>query len=182
MDFTTTAPHMRVGDAADIDLTVTFEPSQTQSCFRIFVVDDDQLEILLKTVTFSYLSSSPIVNVMSLIHEVFILDNDRELNVYIYNIIVLEISLICLYISVVNCMADAGNGSRVCVDRMALSVTCLDPVLVCDYQVANCPDKSDELNCPCEYLHCGIPTLHTLASIQGRGKKSGLVHTVYARD
>ena len=59
---------------------------------------------------------------------------------------------ITLCMSVVNCEADAGSGSRVCVDRLALSVTCLDPDLVCDYQVVNCPDMSDELNCPCEYL------------------------------
>ena len=79
VDFITTALLMKVGDAADIDITVTFEPSQTQSCFKIIVMDDDQLEILLKTVTFSYLSSSPRVNGTSLTHEVFILDNDREL-------------------------------------------------------------------------------------------------------
>ena len=58
---------------------------------------------------------------------------------------------LCVCVCVVNCVADVGSGGRVCVDKSARNVTCLDPALVCDYQMVNCPDESDELNCPCEY-------------------------------
>ena len=78
LDYNTTAPYMRAGEV-DITLTVTFEPGQMQSCFDINIVDDNQTEPLLKSVTFSYFSSSPSVARVNLVHEVFILDNDREL-------------------------------------------------------------------------------------------------------
>ncbi len=49
-------------------------------------------------------------------------------------------------------MADAGLGSRLCANRETLSVDCTPPSLVCDYITADCPDVSDELNCPCECI------------------------------
>ena len=51
-----------------------------------------------------------------------------------------------------NCTADAGLGSRVCTNTETLSVDCIPPTQVCDFNTADCPDVSDELNCPCEYI------------------------------
>ena len=64
-----------------------------------------------------------------------------------YSSLLSKMYSLCLMVHVcivVDCVTAVGPGS--------CNVTCLDPVLVCDYnQVVNCPDMSEELNCPCEY-------------------------------
>ncbi len=58
-----------------------------------------------------------------------------------------------MYIVTVACEVNAGNGSRICLNTRDIEVTCTPPAQVCDYTTSDCPDESDELNCPCEYMH-----------------------------
>ena len=60
---------------------MTFEPSQNQSCFDVNVIDDNEIEMKIKTVTFF---SPGVGGMTALTHEVFILDNDCELNVWMF--------------------------------------------------------------------------------------------------
>ncbi len=48
-----------------------------------------------------------------------------------------------------DCNAETGRGSRICLNTQDITVTCIPPARVCDY-IINCPDLSDELNCPCK--------------------------------
>ncbi|XP_064387784.1 uncharacterized protein LOC135335951 [Halichondria panicea] len=109
-------------------VTLTLQPEATEACFDVNIVDDEvfdgESESPVEQVTFSYSSSSPIVARVNLRHRLIILDNDR------------------------NCTADAGLGSRLCTNTETLSVDCIPPAQVCDFNTADCPDMSDELNCP----------------------------------
>ena len=64
-----------------------------------------------------------------------------------------------------NCTADAGLGSRLCTNTETLSVDCIPPAQVCDFNTADCPDMSDELNCPCEYI-LNVKLLPACACVQ----------------
>ena len=64
-----------------------------------------------------------------------------------------------------NCTADAGLGSRLCTNTETLSVDCIPPAQVCDFNTADCPNMSDELNCPCEYI-LNVKLLPACACVQ----------------
>lgn len=73
-------PYSRVV-GINVNVVLTLQPGDTQTCFDVITVNDLRnipIDFDVEQLTFSYLSSSPIVTRLDLQHTVFILDNDRK--------------------------------------------------------------------------------------------------------